>query len=349
LGLGTSGAIVGYTVALVAGGLIGIAFVWTQYRHLPKLDGFKLEIKAYLKSMLSYGAPLSISVILSGFLGQYFAFLLPIFYVTDNTAIGNFGIASTFVVLIGFFATPITMMLFPAFSKLSPQKDKATLQNVYQFSVKYGSLFVIPVAALVMCLAEPAVSTLFGLSYASAPLFLALLSLTYFFPALGSLSSSNFLNSQGKPTFIMYLTLLAVAIGLPLGYILIMLFGVLGLIVTSLVTGLVTSIIPVVWVRKHYGLTVDWGSSAKIVLSSSVAAIVTYLLVLELGFSSIIRLIIGAIFFVFMFVTATLLTKTINKSDIENFSSMAGGLGIVGKMLVRILSIYRKLMETLKL
>jgi O-antigen/teichoic acid export membrane protein len=349
LGLGTSGAIVGYTVALVAGGLIGIAFVWTQFRHLPKLGGFKLEIKAYLKSMLSYGAPLSISVILSGFLGQYFAFLLPIYYVTDNTAIGNFGIASTFVVLIGFFATPITMMLFPAFSKLSPQKDKATMKNVYQFSVKYGSLFVIPVAALVMCLADPAVSTLFGQSYASAPLFLALLSLTYFFPALGSLTSSNFLNSQGKTTFIMYLTVLAVAIGLPLGYVLIMLFGVLGLIVTSLVTGLVTSIIPVLWVRKHYGLTVDWGSSAKIVLSSSVAAIVTYLLVLELGFNSIIRLIIGAAFFALMFAAVTLLTKTINESDIENLTNMAKGLGIVGKVFCRILNIYQKIMQTVKL
>jgi O-antigen/teichoic acid export membrane protein len=178
---------------------------------------------------------------------------------------------------------------------------------------------------------------------------LALLSLTYFFPALGSLSSSNFLNSQGKTTFIMYLTLLAVAIGLPLGYVLIMLFGVLGLIVTSLVTGLVTSIIPVVWVRKQYGLTVDWGSSAKIVLSSSVAAIVTFLLVLELGFLSIIRLIIGAVIFAFMFVAATLLTKTISKSDIENFSGMAAGLGFVGKIFVRILIIYLRIMETLKL
>ena len=159
LGLSTSGAILGYTAAMIAGGLIGVAFVWSQYRHLPKLDGFRFEIKAYIKSMLDYGAPLSISVILAGFLGQYYAFLLPIFYVSDNVAIGNFGIASTFVVLIGFFATPINMMLFPAFSKLDAKRDKDTMQNVYQYSVKYGALFVVPVAALVMCLAEPAVST----------------------------------------------------------------------------------------------------------------------------------------------------------------------------------------------
>jgi O-antigen/teichoic acid export membrane protein len=282
-------------------------------------------------------------------MAQYFAFLLPIFYATENATIGNYGIASTFVVLIGFFATPITTMLFPAFSKLDAQKDRRTLQNVFQYSVKYAALLVVPIAALVMCLAEPAVSTLFGQTYALAPLFLALLSLTYFFPAFGSLSVSNFISSQGKTTFILYLTLLSAAIGLPLGYTLIMQFGVLGLIVTTLETGIVTTIVPLVWVRKNYGLTVDLTSSAKIVLSSSAAAIVTYLFVSELGYSSLIRLIIGALFFAIAFVAATLLTKTLNKSDIENLSKMASGLGIVGRILSRALNIYLKLMKTLKL
>ena len=349
LGFGTSGAILGYTVAMVIAGLIGVALVWTQYRHLPKLGSFSLEIKAYIKSMLSYGAPLSVSAIIAGFQGQYYAFLLPIFYVTENATIGNYGIASTFVVLIGFFATPITTMLFPAFSKLDAQKDEGTLQNVFQYSVKYAALLVVPIAALVMCLAEPAVSTLFGQTYALAPLFLALLSLIYFLPAFGSLSVSNFISSQGKTTFILYLTLISAAIGLPLGYILIMQFGVLGLIITTLVTGIVTTIIPLVWVRKNYELTVDWSSSAKIVLSSSVTAILTYVLVLELGFSSLIRLIIGVVFFAIVFVVATLLIRTINKSDIENLCGMASGLGAVGKIFCRILNIYQKLMETFRL
>ena len=349
LGLGAFGAVIGHIVALSIAGLTSVALVWTQYRHLPSLGGFKLEIKAYIKSMLSYGAPLSASVILSGFQVQYYAFLLPIFYVTDNIAIGNYGIASTFVVLIGFFATPIATMLFPAFSKLDPQKDKGTLQDVFQFSVKYASLLVIPVAAIVMCLAEPAVSTLFGHSYASAPTFLALLALTYFLPAFGSLSASNFLSSQGKTTLIMYLALLSAAIGLPLGYILIMQFGVLGLIITTLVTGVITTVIPLYWVRKNYALTVDWGSSARILLSSSVTALLTYLLVLELNFSSLIRLIIGVAFFALVFIAATLLTKTMNKSDIENLQSMAGGLGVVGKVFCRVLNIYDTLRKTLKL
>jgi O-antigen/teichoic acid export membrane protein len=349
LGLGTSGAVIGYTVAMVIAGLIGVALVWAQYTNLPKLSNVTLEIKAYIKLMLAYGVPLSLSAIISGFQSQYYAFLLPIFYVTNNAVIGNYGIAQTFVILISFFATPITTMLFPAFSKLNPQKDREILLNVFQSSIKYASLLVVPVAALVMCLAEPAVSTLFGKTYSTAPLFLALLAINYMlYTPFGSLSLSNFISSQGKTTFILYLTLIGAAIGFPMGYILILHFGVLGLIVTSLVSGIPTTIIALYWIRKHYGLTVDWRSSAKILLSSAIAAALTYVLISELGFSSWIRLILGVIFFTFVFVAATLLTQTINKYDIENLRGMVSDLGIIGKIFHRVLNIIEKLMKTLK-
>ena len=349
LGLGTSGAVLGYTIATVMAGAIGMALVWTQYKNLPKSNHTKLEIKAYTKLMLSYGTPLSLSAIIGSFLSQYYTFLLPIFYISDNIAIGNYEIASTFVVLIAFFATPITTMLFPAFSKLDPQRDKKNLKNIFQFSVKYASFLVVPVAALVICLSEPAVSTLFGKTYEMAPLFLALLALSYVFTAFGSLSTGNFISSQGKTTFILLLNLITAAIGLPLGYILILHFGILGLIVTSLITGVPSTVISLYWIRKHYELTVNWRSSAKILLSSSVAAVLTYVLVFELGFSSLIRLILGVIFFAFVFIIATLLTRIIDKSDIENLRGMVGGLGIVGKIFSRVLNIYEKIAGSLKL
>jgi O-antigen/teichoic acid export membrane protein len=348
LGLSTSGAVIGYSVAMIIAGLIGLALVWTQYKNLPKLNNVKLEIKAYIKTMLAYGTPLSLSTIISGFLSQYYVFLLPIFYITNNSAIGNYGIASTFVVLIAFFSTPIGTMLFPAFSKLNPQKDKEILLNVYQSSVKYASLFVVPAAALVMCLAEPAVSTLFGKTYSTAPLFLALLAIIYFFPAFGSLSTLNFIQSQGKTTFVLYQNLITAAIGFPMGYILILHFGVIGLIVTTIVDGIPSMIISLYWIRKHYGLTVDWRSSAKILLSSAIAAASTYILISELSFSNWTRLIIGAVFFAFVYVAAALLTQTIDKYDIENLRVMVSDLGIIGKISNRILNIIEKLMTTLK-
>jgi O-antigen/teichoic acid export membrane protein len=243
---------------------------------------------------------------------------------------------------------PCASALFPAFSKLNPQKDKETLLNVFQFSVKYASLLVVPVSALVMCLAEPAVSTLFGDTYSTAPLFLALLTISYLYTAFGSLSLGNFIISQGKTTFYLYLFLLQAVIGFPMGYILIMQFGVLGLIVTSLLTQIPMIIIMLYWIKKHYELTVDWRSSAKILLTSALAAALTYVLVLELGFSSLIRLIIGVVFFTFVFVTAALFTQTINKVDIENLRGMVSGLGTFGKIINLFLNVIEKLRKTLR-
>jgi len=323
--------------------------MYTIYRKLPKTETRKLEIKAYTKSMLTYGTPLSFSNIISGFQLQFYTFLLPIFYVANNIAIGNYTIASTFVVLIAFFASPITTMLFPAFSKLDPEKDKDALRNVFQFSIKYASLVVVPVAMLVMCLAQPAVATLFGSSYTSAPLFLALLAVTYVFTAFGSLTNSNFIISQGKTTFYLYLTLITAAIGFPAGYLLIMRFGVIGLIIISLVGNITSLFIGLFWINKHYGLTVEWKSSAKILTSSLIAAALTYALVAMLPFSSWLRLLIGLVFFTIIFAAATLLTRTLNKSDIDNLRGMTSELGPIGKTINHILNLMEKIMTNFKL
>ena len=349
LGFSTLGATIGYTVGIATGGIVGFLLMWSIYRTLPKPSSAKLEIKAYTRAMFTYGLPLSLSAIIGGFLGQFYAFLLPIFYVTDNIAIGNYGIAVTFVVLITFFATPITTMLFPAFSKLDPQKDKETLKNVFQFSVKYASLFVVPTAAIVMSLSRPAVQTLFGNSYNSAPLFLALLSIAYLYSAFGNLSTGNFINSQGKTTFQLKLAVLTAAIGFPMGYLLIMNFGVLGLIATSLTSGIPSLIVSLAWIKKNYGLTVDWRSSARLLLSSAIAAGLTYLLVSELKFSSWIQLITGVVFFLVVFAGAALLTRTLDRSDVANLRGMVGGLGPLSGILNRMLNFIEKLMTTLRL
>jgi O-antigen/teichoic acid export membrane protein len=147
----------------------------------------------------------------------------------------------------------------------------------------------------------------------------------------------------------MYLFLLQAAVGFPMGYILIMQFGVLGLIITTLVTQLLVIIVMLYWIRKHYELTVEWRSSTKILLSSAVAASLTYVLILELSLSSLISLILGVVFFTFVFLVATLLTQTISKSDIENLRGMISGLGIIGKIFNRVLNILEKIIEILKL
>ena len=347
LGLGTIGAVMGFTVSAMMAGLVGILFIWIVYKRLPKPATLKLEMKAYFREMLKYGVPLSISTILAGFLTQYYGFILPI-YVTDDMY-GNLRIAQNFVILIGFFATPITTVLFPAFSKLNAERDKETLKNVFQYSVKYASLLVVPVAYLVMALSGPAVSTLFGTSYETAPLFLALLTITYLYTAVGNLSIGNVFISQGQTKLILILAIISTAIGFPLGTVLIMMYGVVGLIIATLTSGIPTLFLALYWLKKRYDLTVDWFSSAKILIASSVTAAITNFAVSQMAFSSWIKLLVGVVIFVLVFIPAILFSRAITRPDLHNLGGMAGGLGSLGRIVAKILNLIEKLMSMLRL
>ncbi len=344
VGLGTSGAIIGYTTGLSFAAIIGLLLMWTIYRHLPKPSTSKFELKAYLGTILKYALPLSVAGLITGFMAQFYSFLLPIYYATDNSVIGNYGVAANFVVLIGFVATPVITMLFPAFSKLDAKKDKEALKTAFQLSVKYSSLLIVPVAFLVMCLAEPAVSVLFGTTYNSAAFFLALIAISYLYVTFGSLSVGSLINSQGQTQYTMKLAALTGAIGFPMGYALIMNFGILGLIVSSLIAVIPSSVIGLRYIHKNYDVTVDWPASAKIFLSCMIVSVLTYFAISILNFSSLVELILGVIIFVLLVIPLLLLTKSINTVDIENLRTMVSSIGGVGKILNKVLALIEKLM-----
>jgi O-antigen/teichoic acid export membrane protein len=343
LGLGTYGAVTGFAVSTLLAGIVGVMLMFTIYKSLPHTDESKLHLGSNVKIMLKYGFPLSIGAIIGGFMAQYFNFILYI-YVSDNALIGNYAIAQNFVVLITFFATPVTTMLFPTFSKIDHQKDPETLKNVFQTSVKYASLLVVPVAAMIMALAQPAISTLFGNTYTEAPLFLALLAITYLYPILGSLSIGNLINGQGQTTFNLIITVITAAIGFPLGFLLISNYGVLGLIITALTAGIPGTFTSLVFIKKRYSVTVDWKSSAKILLSSAAAAALTYAILTQLNsFTSLTQLTIGVVIFTPTYLAAAILTKTFNKADISNLREMFSALGPLSKLFTTILNLIEKL------
>ena len=343
LGFGTLGAVIGFSLGVLVAGVTGVLLVYVMYRALPKAPEGKLEFIKTTKIMLKYGLPLSIGAILSGFLTQFYGTIMYIF-VTDNSLIGNYSVSLNFVVLITFFATPVTTMLFPAFSKLDAKKERELLQNVFQYSVKYATLVVVPVTAMVMALAQPAIRTLFEGKYEQAPLYLALSAVTYLLTAVGSLSIGNLINSQGYTKYNLKLTLLTVSIGFPLSFVLISQFGIIGLIVTSLVVGLPSLFLSLRFIKKHFGVSVDWVSSAKIVFSSGAAAVLTYVIISQLPFSSLIQLIVGVIIFVIAVILLAVITRTINKTDLVNIRQIVNALGPLRKPLAIVLNLIEKLM-----
>ena len=346
LGLGTLGAVIGFSVGFLVAGLTGVLLMYTMFRSLPKITNGKLEFTKTVKTMLVYGLPLSIGAIVGGFLTQFYGFIMA-YFVTDNSLIGNYSVAVNFVVLINFFATPVTTMLFPAFSKLDAKKDKETLKNVFQYSVKYAALIVMPVTTLVMTLSQPAIGAIFADKYVEAPFYLALLAVIYLFSAFGSLSTGNLINGQGYTRYNLWLGLLTVAIGFPLSFVLVSQFGIIGLIVTTTVVGLPSLFLSLRFIKKKFDVGLDWVSSAKITFSAGTTGLITYFALSLLSFSNLVQLVLGVVVFVVVFILLLVITRTVNKADLVNIRGIVNALGPLRKPLAIIVNLVEKLMNLL--
>ena len=326
LGLGANGAIVGFITAYMLTGITAILLLYTKiYKQLPKQKTSKKEILTKLKTMLRFGLPLSAATILGGFIAQFYAFLIAIY--TTDLQISSYNLALSFTVLVGFFVTPVTTILFPAFSKINAQKEQETIKTVFKYSIKIASLLIIPATFAVMVLSQPGVSLIFGEKYQSTPVYLTLYIIAFLYTALGSLSTGNLIKSQGKTSLLLKLAIISFITGIILSLILTPIYGVLGLIASHLIAGIPSLIISLWWIKKHFKTTVDWKSSTKILTASAIAAIPTYIMSTQLNLPNWITLILGAAIYLSTYMITAPLIGAINQTDTKNLKEMLKTLG----------------------
>lgn len=331
LGYSVLGAVLGYTLSFLAAGIIGLATLYlVLFRHLKKLGSGKLEISRTLKTMLKYGVPLSISSILGGLLGQFYAFMMASF--ASDVMIGNYSATVNFSVLLTFFTIPIGTVLFPAFAKLDPKKENQLLTTVFTSSVKYTALLLVPATMAIIILSGPMISTLFGERYVYAPFFLTLYVIGNLFAVLGSLSLNSLLAGVGETKMLMKQSILTLAIGLPLGILLITKFEIIGLILASLLAGLPSMFWGLHWAWKHYKAKADFKCSAKIFTASTIAALATYASLNFINVAEWIRLVIGITIFTTIYIFTAPMIGALTQTDINNIRTMFSGMGIISKI-----------------
>lgn len=113
---------------------------------------------------------------------------------------------------------------------------------------------------------------------------------------------------------------------------------------TTLTAGIPSLIVALRWLRKQYGVTVDWASSGKILLSGGTAWIITYALVTQLTFSNLIALVVGTIVFLFVFLAAIVLVGAITQDDVDTLREIMTVLGPLGRFADFVLNIIERLM-----
>ncbi|PVX25092.1 MAG: hypothetical protein CW716_08720 [Candidatus Bathyarchaeum sp.] len=349
IGYGVFGAVVGTVASVAAGAVAAIIIVYFAfYRKIQKAKTGPINLIANLRPMISYGIPLTLSNIVIGVLPQVFAFIMAI-YVTDNNMVGNYYAALNFAVLLTFISIPISTVLFPAFAKLNPKEEPELLKTVFSSSVKYTSMLLVPATLAVIVLATPIVYTLFGQTYVDAPFFLALSVTINLYAIVGNISLGTLLTGIGETTQLLKQSALSMALSIPFAIIIIPylanmgpFMGVVGSIIAILFSSVPGMVWGLIWIWKKYQVKTNITSSAKIMLASTLAAIITYLTLPIFNTFDMIRLIIGAIIFLCSYLIAAPLLGAINRADINNFRQMFTGLGIISKLVNILLKIMEK-------
>jgi stage V sporulation protein B len=345
LGYSVLGAVIGYILGFAAAAIIGLAtFYLTLIKPLRKKRTRNSKLTKTLRTMLNYGVPLSISSISAGILTQIYAFMIVPF--TSNTLYGNYQTAVNFSVLLTFFTVPITTVLFPAFSKLDPQKEHELVKNVFSSSIRYTSILLVPATMLLMALSGPMIGTLYGEKYVYGPFFLTISVTGVLFAVIGSLSSGSLLSGLGETRMLMKQSIITIAIGLPLGLLLIPTLGITGAIIANILAGVPSMLWILHWIWKHYRAKADFESSAKILAASAISALVAYAPTTFLNTANWIKLTSGLLIFLTIYLLGAPIIGAVSLTDIHNLRTMFSDLGIVSRIINLPLNIAEKAAQT---
>jgi len=343
-GYGAMGAIIGYTSASVIQSVIAVIFLYFFiFRKLPSSKMNKSEIFQTLKSLLRYGVPLGIGGIVGNLGGPVFSFLMASY--VNEVMIGNYKIAGNFLVLLTFITSPISTVLFPAFSKLDPQNEKSLIKTVFASSVKYTNLLLVPAVMAMVVLSTPLISTLYGNKWSYAPHFLVVSVIFYLLSLSGLRSMGSLLYAMGETKLLMKQSVLSLIIAIPVAFLLIPPLGIIGMIIGLPIAAFPSTFIGLYFIWKHYGVKADFGASAKILLASFFASGAVYLFLTFFIAASWVLLIAGSILFLVVYLITAPLVGAVNQSDLSNLRTMFSSLGIVSRTLEIPLRIMQKLIK----
>jgi O-antigen/teichoic acid export membrane protein len=342
IGLGITGAISGYVLALAAAGATGATILFTRHAR----SSARTANLASLRALLSYGLPLYLGSILGVFLTQYQSIVLAHF--ASNVEIGNFNATWAFNTFLTILVYPITTAMFPMFSKMDPWNRRSDLARGFVLAVKYTSLLIIPTSVAVMIFSPDLIKLTYGSRYTLAPQYLVLLSVLYLLTPISYTVLGTFLNAVAETGTVVRCSVLALAVYLPLGPALTWITGPYGLLVAYILATATSTIYGARQVSAKFGVLPDLKAGGKILLTALAAALPTIVLIQldRLGIGAV-NLIAGGLAYLLFYLTSAPIFRAVDKQDMLNLRSLLSNMRIVATFIGPILDYESKLLSFL--
>ena len=338
IGYGTLGAIIGHTSPILISGLLGLVFIWVIYKPLSTEEPDISHYEA-ARTILSYGFPLYLTVLLSGSLPHLYTTLLGMW--VPNESIGNYSVTRNFGVLLSFVTIPIGTSIFPLFSKLEENHEE--LGFLYKNAVKYSTLFGYPISFTIMALADQIIHVLFQDQYIHAAHFLRVYMLTFIYIGFGMVCNSPLLNSQKRTDLTFRATLVRFAIAIPTSLVLIHRMGVIGLLITLIIGRGVNTLFNLFSVRRIFGFGIDAMFLTKNLVISVTSFGVVYYAFKTLILNPWVEIIAGGFLSVVIYLGGFVVLQVFSKQDYVNLRRLSDSFGPLKPLVRRLVDILVRL------
>lgn len=337
LGLGVTGVIAGYLLGYLVAVILGVILLFTAFTgSLGTTDSDGERETPTIRTMVGYGFPIYLTTLLSVLVSQLqFAVLA---YYSSNLEIGNFNAALNFTMLISVIVLPISLSMFPAFSKLNPINEIAELRKLFAGSAKYASLFILPASIGIIVLSKELVYVVYGASYHLAATFLSLYCVYFLYVGIGSMSMGSFFNGIGDTKFILEFGVINTILFFLAAPLLTPLYGAEGLIAAFLTSNLITLLSGLYVARRKYAVGVDLGAQARIYLAAALPALLCFAFLRLSPFNPLLNLVLGGIIFLSAYLTLVPVLGAVNMDDIQNLTLVFKRIRIAWPIMKHILA-----------
>lgn len=271
LGYGVIGAIAGFTIASIITALLALVIVYFKfYNRLPTSS----SNKSMRKDVLKYSAPLAITSI------SYFIYvqsdILMLGYFTTSSEVGFYSIAHQIINVLLFPIIALQFSIQPMAAYLFGEKSSRShlqLENVFNYTLKYGLLLTIPTMFCLIAIATPLILVILGSPYTPTITLLTFLSI-YLIPR--TMLGSTFLIAAGKAGIVSKLTVITAISNFVLNLYMIPHYGALGAVISTLMTHPIHLGVCLIIAKRDFRFSFS-KDLYKSILKFIVASIVMYL------------------------------------------------------------------------
>jgi O-antigen/teichoic acid export membrane protein len=220
------------------------------------------------------------------------------------------------IALMSILTVPITTTLLPAFSKITSSTNQK-IKEFYKIANKYTAMIIIPLTLLIIIFSKEIVEIIYGSTFQSASIFLAIYCLLYFSVGIGYLVLPSLYNGLGQTKTTLKMSLITFFVLAVLSPPLTKTYSVPGLILAFIAASTTGTTYGLYHAVRNLKIELNMKTQLKIYLNSAISSIPPLLILNLTQLPKILNVALGGLLYLFTYLTLTPLTKTVTLPELK--------------------------------